>query len=322
MINLALVELKCRRKAKERKLNLERSYDTIDLVQAKEVTEEILKGTYYLKSKYTIIYLYNILLDRESARFIANYGGKLHNKTSENISILTYFAPDMVKEWNNVHFREKIKCAKENNAINVSMVVEELQELYDIKTLPALIVVKKEKDETGDFCVIDATKKSETELYSLFKHVIEAIDDNCEEDFSVIAARCATSYKKETLISNYFTYNYVYDKVKEKSNNNKHFSQSNLASHLNMTERTLRNKRTNNSFTENECIHMGFLFELSVDDINMLLNANHHKSLAFYGRDGIVRSFINNKNYNVNELCEKLNEEGFVGITKDDKLME
>lgn len=334
MVNLALVELKSHSKTKNKNLNLLNQNNShlmgfilcnnnIDTVETKDVTNEILKGTYYLESKYTIIYLYDIMRDNsESSKFITNYGGKLHNETSQNITILTYLSPDMVRNWKNVHFREKIKCATENNAAAVSSVIEELQKFYNVKTLPALIVLKKEKDKKEDSCIIDASNKSETELYSLFKHVIEVINDNCEEDFSVIASKCATSYKKEKPISNYFTYNYVYDKVKEKRKDIEDFSQITLAGHLNMTERTLRNKRINNTFTEDECIHMGFLFELNVDDINTLLDANHHKSLAFYGKDEIIRSFINNRNYNVNELCEKLNKEGFKGIIKDDKLAE
>ena len=60
-------------------------------------------------SKYTIIYLYDFRNDKVSYKFVENYGGKLHNLSSLNVTIMTYFETFMVKRWTNVHFRDEIR---------------------------------------------------------------------------------------------------------------------------------------------------------------------------------------------------------------------
>lgn len=319
MVNLSLVELNYPKQKKQTTNKLSNygtygfitSFSNNSAIEAKEVTKKILTGNYNLKSKYTIIYLYNFAADGVSTDFIKSYGGKLHNASSSNITILTYYSPDMVDEWTNVQFREELNCDRSNSAFTIPKIIEDLKEFYEVKEIPAMIVVKKEKEQNEKYCIIETKSKNKEELYSLFKHVMDTINDNCEEDFSVIARKCGSTPKKgplmSAIISNICTYNYIYDLVKKESKDRK-YSQTILAGDLGISERTLRNKRAKNTFTWKECICMGIIFDLTVDEINGLLAANDHRDLDRNGID-IVKACNTKKNDSSKEIISIVNEE-------------
>ncbi len=82
---------------------------TSDVSNGKDVTDDLLKGRYGLNSEYTILYLYDIKKDPESFEFLDEYGGQIHNITSSNINVLTYFTSGTISGWKNVYHRETLE---------------------------------------------------------------------------------------------------------------------------------------------------------------------------------------------------------------------
>lgn len=281
-----------------------------------DVSNELFQGKYGLKNKYTILFLYDFLEDQISKDFITTYGGKLHNASSINITILTYFTFHMARDWNNVQFRDGIGFGKSpEDSYRVMNIIQGLQHAYKIKKLPAAVIIKKDNDEKEESLNIDLSSyKKKEDLYTIFKEMIETINDNCEEDFPTISRKILgnDSYiNKDSTISYFNTSNYVADLVKKQNN-----TLLDLATELRISERGLRNKRNNNSFTRDECLYIAIRYEIGVKDLNELLRVNDHHELAFEGRDGIIRKSLFN-GYDVYKTNQKLKEKGYKGIIKE-----
>lgn len=280
-----------------------------------DVSNELFQGKYGLKNKYTILFLYDFLEDQISRDFIATYGGKLHNASSINITILTYFSAHMARDWNNVQFRDGIGFGNSEDSYRVMDIIQGLQHAYKIKQLPAAVIIKKGNDEKEESLNIDLSSyKKKEDLYMIFKEMIETINDNCEEDFPTISRKIlgTDSYiNKDSTMSYFNTSNYVADLVKEKNN-----TLLDLALELGISERGLRNKRNNNSFTRDECFYIAIRFGISIKDLNELLRVNDHHELAFEGRDGIIRKSLFDRD-DVDTTSQKLKEKGYKGIIKE-----
>ena len=263
--------------------------------QARDVTDKLAAGLYDLRSGFTIIYLYDINNDSESSRFIEEYGGKLHNLSSANVTVLTYFPSDTAKKWQNVHFRNRIKSNPNHDGFRVMTVLYDLKTIYGIKELPAMIVaVKDAKGNEGSFCISLVGYKKEG-VFQIFRQVMEIIDDNCEQDISVILDKMAgpdISATNRYGLSQFNTFEYVADLIKDKKRSGYPCTQLSFAGELGLSEKQLGNKRRHNSFTRNECIFIGVYFRIDLDDLNKLLRANNNVDLGIGGRDGVIRKCI------------------------------
>lgn len=262
------------------------------VAKAEDVTDDIQKGKYGFQSRYTILYLYDIKNDPESILFLDEYGGKIHNGTSSNVSVLTYFTSFMIKRWKNIHYREKLEKEVDDNETDVMNTINALKNAYDIKSLPSMVVIKKDIDGNEESFNIDLSKHQKDEIYHKFMQVIDVINDNCEEDFITIEKKIdlsTTNITKANIMSDFNTYNYVEDLVKGQRKIIRNYNQQSLAAILGCTERTLRNKRAQNSFTRDECIIIGLEFSISVDELNVLLRANEKPDLSDNEKDEIIR---------------------------------
>lgn len=261
-----------------------------------DVTDRITEGHYIIDTPFTIIYLYDLADDTKSVKFLTKYGGKLHTRSSKNVTILTHVDSKMVHEWGDVIWREEIR----SRDIRPFQAFRDLKEFYKIDDdkLPAMIIIKQNRFGDEESCIVDLSnqKYSEDDLFNAFIQTIEMIEENCEKDFSKIVSLVNGSYDNDTLFDGFNTYNYIYQQVKEY--NKKPYcscTQESLARELGISPRTLNNKRTNNTFTRDECIYIGIKFGLTIDKLNTLLKVNKQDQLGFNGRDSIIRDGLLNR---------------------------
>lgn len=283
-------------------------------VGVKDVTNQIEAGKYSFKTKYSIIYIYDIYSDTTSQNFLRTYGGKLHNESSANITILTYFDEFTMSRWRNVQQREKIGYDPDCDTTKIEMITEQLKHIYEITNLPAMIIRKQENDGE-ESCVLDLTGYSIDSLYNIFKNVMGTINDYCEEDFDLLKNSIIGQSVEKVLKGNYFdtfnTYNYIGTLVKKKQ----HYRLDDLAGELSIDTKTLYNKRVNDSFTRDECIYIGIKFQISIDDLNKLLGKCGHQILGYKDRDGIIYRCIQNE-YNIDTVDEELRRNHFPILSK------
>jgi len=324
MVNLAIIELNTLKSSKKKNVShnslkpnpyIEGTTRFIPSIgsnsfktEVNNVTENVKLGQYCLKNKYTLIYLYKVFEDKESEAFISNYGGKLHNQSSSNISILTYFEPDIVDKWTNVQFRETLDIPKSENYEYIMELVTVLKEKYKVEYLPSIIVVKKEHGGKEKSFNISLSGYKADHIYSTFTEIIDIINDNCEEDFIVIAKEIFGSDFKlleSKNIQEMNTVNYISALMKKYEDNHNHkYKLEDLADSLGISERQFRNKRNNNKLTREECLLLAIILCVPVKRLNDLLRLNNHVSLGMGGRDGIIRQCLNNglSIYETNDL--------------------
>lgn len=279
-----------------------------------DVTNSLGTGNYNINSEYTLLYLYE-LNDNESINFLNKYGGKLHNNSSANFTIMTYFTKEMIDKWNNVMNRDTIKeCDNEINAIGI---IRDLINEYNVDSLPTLIVIKKEniKDELS--FKIDLLGCNAEELFNTFKDVMEVISDNCDEKFEVIKNKIKKTsiMNNNSNIQNIELSNYIGELIRKQAN----YNQEDLAEELNIDVRTLRNKRKNRTFSRDECIYIALRFGLNMQVLSKLLRINGRSELDYEDpRDLIICNALDEcskigdmqeRLYKIYELNDKLENE-------------
>jgi hypothetical protein len=330
MVNLALVEIKSRttrnqnpssstntnNASSEVIVRKQRQFGDNKIV-IKDITKEITFGHYNLKEEFTIIFLYDFMNDPESRNFIITNGGSLHTHSSSNMTILTYFESDMVNKWTNVQFRNNVLYDSDHDGFKVMQIIKNLQNYYNVKKIPAMVIVRKDSNDDEEYCNIDLSSYKKEALYNTFKATMEIIKNNCEEEFSVIVEKlCGPEYKVKEKIDNddFNLFNFIEDLIKkEKKLKHIKFTQLDLSKELNFDVRTLHNKRKNNSFTRDECLYLAIRFSISIQKLNKLLRKNNHIDIGIGGRDGIIRSGLLNK-FNVKVINIQLINQGYDGI--------
>jgi len=291
-------------------------------IEIKDITNDIRYGQFRFKTQFTILYLYDIFRDDESRNFIATSGWKLHNSSSANITIATYYSEDMVQKWSNVQHRDRLSI-EGNDPNKVLLILDKIRNVYGIEKLPAMLIFKKDNERNDQFCIVELSRYKKENLYDIFRNVIDIINNHCEEDFSVIEQKISGPDHKITKSSKfvYKTFDYIEDLVTAES---KHYQYTldNLAEELDMTARTLYSRRTDRKFRRNELIYIAVRFGLTNQDLNMLLRENNHAEIGIDGRDGIILSALY-QNLNIEEVHQQLLDNGYssIKIEKKEKAM-
>ncbi len=261
--------------------------------KTKDVTSLFAEGCYDFKTQYFIFFLYD-LCNEDSASFIADYGGKLHNLSSSKVTILTFFEKGMAERWRNVQERREIRCRDRIDPFKVNRALNVLQKRFGISSLPALILVKKE-DNGDKSIVIPLGETDSVSIYRTFETVISTVDDNCEEDFSVISekllgddAPMADEDAYDDATSSVYLYNFIDDMRKK----DERVTLECLYDSLHISRKTFYNKRVNATFTRDECLKLGIILSLKEDSLNELLRLNSNQKLTFGEKDRKVKKAI------------------------------
>ena len=284
--------------------------------ETNDVTSLFYQGKYEFKTDYSIIYLYDYMNDNESKDFIEMYGGQLHNKTSSNITILTYFSTYTASKWVNVHNRNKIGYGEDNNASQVMETMNYLKKAYHVEKLPAMIIMKIDKDKKEESFCISLDDCNKNTIRQAFLNVIKKIDDHCEEDFEVV--RDSISGRNKAILKSKTMQELQMSEFISKMIKDEKESRYSLSLDMGISERTLYNKiykQENGLFTRDECFFLAIRFGLSVPKLNKLLRDNDHVDLAMEGRDGyIFKTLVNNE-----KGRDKVREIHYLLISKGEK---
>ena len=321
MVNIGLVEIKSK---VVRENNYGTSYNKISMMSfitssslsfggtvktnAKVVTDKINNGNYSLDTEYTIVYLYDPFIDDFSSKFISSYGGRLHNASSSNITILTYFDANEPNRWLNVQQRDKIRNDPNCDPLRAREIMKEIKDLYKIENIPSMIIIKKDKQGNEQSFNIDVSQYNiADELFKSFREIMDTINDNCEEDFNVIEGKLCNSRTKIIMKNNMSimnTRNFIKKLIKDNG-----YTEETFAPELNISERTLRNRMRDNTFTRDECLYIGVKFGVSIPRLNELLRENGYLDLGYNERDSIIRLGITN-GYDISDVNSELKAKG------------
>ena len=326
MVNIGLVEIKSK-VVREMNYNSPTSFGVMGFVtnssfaskgtvktDAKVVTDKINNGNYIIDTAYTIIYLYDPIGDNFSSRFISSYGGKLHNASSANITILTYFDGSEPNKWINVQQRDKIGNDPDCSPLRALEIMEEIKELYGVQKLPSMIIIKKDKQGNEQSFNLDVSQYNiMEELYKSFREIMDTINDNCEDEFTVIEGKICGSRSKITMKNNMSIMN-THNFIKKLMSDND-YTEPMLAGELDIADRTLRYKMTNNTFSRNECLYIAVRFGVPIPRLNELLRENGHLDLGHDRRDMIIRLALMN-GYDISDVNNDLKEKGFPKLPK------
>lgn len=272
---------------------------------AKDVTSLWSEGAYGFESPYFLFFLYEIG-DEASFSFLKEYGGKLNNLSSSNVTILTFFEKSMVSNWRNVQHREKIRSNEHLSSFQVSHSLNVLRERFKVASLPSLILVKKEKE--GDRSIlIPLLSKDPASMYASFKWVIERINDNCEEEFERLSKEILGEDGKIEDDAFIRTQNQNFLDFFDDRREEKDLDLIHIATSLGLARKTVYNKRMNQSFSRIECLKLGILFGLSEDSLNRLLRYNEQRELSYSLLDCKVKEALR-KGKSLEEMQEELFE--------------
>lgn len=261
--------------------------DTIDI---EDVTDEIIKNTYTTNCKYTLIYLYNYICDAKSIEFLEKYGARLHNLTSANISILTFLDEGITDSWKNIANRNNLNSIDYDDQ-DVIKTINKLKRTFKVKQLPSLILVCNSLVKDDISISLEGYEKEN--IYDLFKEINNIVVENYEESFTKIRDKINTTndnIKRINDIHQFNNSNFINKLLKENK-----IHQESLSQDLCISDRTLRNKIANSSFTKEEIIFMAFKFKLDLFTLNKLLNVNGRSSLGGNKREEIIEQCIKDK---------------------------
>lgn len=284
--------------------------------QINDVTKEVLNNGIFLRSKYTIIYLYDFMKDNVSFDFIKNYGGKLHNMSSLNVTIMTYFESYMVNRWSNVHFKDEIRIGNNNNK-KIFSIIEEVKQTFEVQNMPAMIIIQK--GANGDhYFNIELSGFTQLDIYNLFNDVINIINENCDCQFKDIAKKISgkkSPVKNKTIkLQRMNTFDFIKDLVdREKKLTGGTYNLEFLANRMGFDRKTLVNKRNGNSFTRDECFFIAFEFGISLIELNELLRLNWHPKISEDPRDQLIEKCLY-EGLDISEVNDKLMDENFETI--------
>lgn len=246
---------------------------------AQDVTSLWSEGAYEFESPYFLFFLYEPS-DESCLSFLREYGAKLNNLSSSNVTILTFFEKSMVDSWRNVQHREKISAEEHLDSFKVNHTLNVLRERFKVSSLPALILVKK-VGESDESIHIPLLSKDPSSMYASFKGVIEKINDNCEEDFAYLSKEILGD---DSVIENdafLRTQNQNFLDFFDDARKEKDLDLYDIVAALGITRKTIYNKKVNRSFDRMQCLKLGFLFGLNENSMNRLLRYNNQRELSY-----------------------------------------
>ena len=258
-----------------------------------DVTSLWNEGCYDFDTPYFLFFLYE-LADEESYSFIANCGGLLNNLSSSNVTILTFFEKSMISNWRNVQHRSKIVCGERTDSLKAASTLSDLASRFQVSSLPALILVKKEK--SGDKSLLIPIKKANpSSMYGFFETLIGIVNSNCEEDFSYLSSKLLGEDSpkiEQDAFMDVGDASYLYNFLDEMREGKECLKIADICDSLHICRKTFYNKRTKGTFTRDECLKLGVLLGLEDSKVNQLLRLNGQAGLTLSEKDLEVRKAI------------------------------
>lgn len=247
-----------------------------EIHNARDVTDLIDGGLYNFDTPYLALFLYDSE-DEISRKFIGNYGGSLHNKSSWNVTILTFFDLKTADKWANVQRKDKIQISNNFSRVHDDRALNILKNQFNVKSLPALVLIDGKHDNPP--LTIPLQSGDSQSLNGFFDSVFKIIDDNPDDAFPAIMRELPEVQSGRKLLNSAIKknsfYNY-FDNLRSK----KGMELKDLQEALDVSTKTLYNKKTRVSFTREECIKLASILDLNESEIKELMQYHDYRDVS------------------------------------------
>lgn len=225
--------------------------------------------SFQFKEGYTILYLYDVSeKDFVSRKFLMKYGSSLNKQSSENFDIITYFDASIASAsgWWDLMTCLRTFASNGLSEEKATSILKRFEENFDVTSLPALVVVKKDKDEIHSVTLSLEDPKSEDNIYNVFKQVTKLLLEYPNENFGVLSKRifgldCFPKMKgKEGAVA------FLEEKIKKAGR-----SQDWVCDLLGYSDRNFRQKRSSCRFDRTECLELAKVLHMSILETDLFL---------------------------------------------------
>ena len=289
---------------------------------AKDITRDITNGTYGVRAKYVIYYLYDCSNDEDSKFFIKECGGELHNMTSGRMAIITYFDSLMMRTWKDLDLEDMVKYDPDGSEWDSRDLICELQNHYKVKNLPAIVIAKINEVGTEEYCIKEIKTDNKDIMFNTFKSIINSILLNYDDFDAVKEKICvkkgATGKGKNFIKDNtaVFLKNLRNEKKRKTGEN---MTRDRLAYGIGKDTKTVFNNL--GKLKRDWCFNIAIQYGLKIAQLNKLLALNGHKPIDDLdgGREEIIADCLleGRDIYYTDNLLKSKNHKGIIEDKKE-----
>ena len=262
-----------------------------DIHNVRDVTDLIDGGLYHFDTPYLALFFYDSE-DEMSRKFIGIYGGSLHNKSSWNVTILTFFDVETVDKWSNVQRKDKIQIRNNFSQVHDDRALNILKNQFNVKSLPTLVLIDGKHDNPP--LTIPLQPGDPQSLNGFFVSFFKIIDDNPDDAFPAIMRGLSEVQSGRKLLNsavkkNSF-YKYFGDLCSEKGVKLKDVQEA-----LDVSSKTLYNKRADASSTREECLKLANILDLNEGEIKELMQYHDYRDVSLKEWNDILEKRVLNR---------------------------
>lgn len=244
---------------------------------AKDVSDFLHTGQYEFNTPFLLFYLYDPE-DPVGSELLKDHGADLCNRSSANVTILTFLKKEVTNLWDDVIHDGRTKSSVKLTKFRIHDTLQTFENTFDASK-PFLILVKKQngKEESA---VIPLEGMNSFQQFHVLEDVLHEMEAHSDVDVdplsrqfngnmpALFAKKNGWKESKRKLACRDF-----FQKAKNRMPGRLRTIKS-LASGLRCDENVVRYKRDNAAFTRKDCLKLGIRFYLSIDDLNTFLRLN------------------------------------------------
>ena len=248
-----------------------------EIHRTKDASDFLQTGQYAFHTPFLLFYLYDPE-DPVSCELLKDHGADLCNRSSANVTILTFLKREVTNLWDNVIQDGRTKSSAKLTRTRIHDTLQTFENTFDASK-PFLILVKKQNGEE-ESAVIPLEGMDSFEQFRVLEDVLHEMEahpdvdvDSLSRQFNgnmpaLFAKKNGWKESKRKLACHDF-----FQKAKNRMPGRLRTIKS-LADRLHCDESVVRFKRDNATFTRGECLKLGIQFYLSIDELNAFLRLN------------------------------------------------
>lgn len=248
-----------------------------EIHRTKDVSDFLQTGQYEFHTPFLLFYLYDPE-DPVSCELLKDHGTDLCNRSSANVTILTFLKKEVTNLWDNVIHDGRTKSSAKLTKTRIHDTLQTFENTFDASK-PFLILVKKQNGEE-ESAVISLEGMDSLQQFHVLEDVLHEMDAHPDVDVDSL------SHQFNGNMPALFTKKNGWEESKRKLACHDFFQKAKnrmpgrlrtikfLADGLHCDEDVVRFKRDNAAFTRGECLKLGIRFYLSIDELNAFLRLN------------------------------------------------
>ena len=248
-----------------------------EIHRTKDVSDFLQTGQYEFHTPFLLFYLYDPE-DLVSCELLKDHGADLCNRSSANVTILTFLKKEVTSLWDNVIYDGRTKSSTKPTKSRIHDTLQTFENTFDASK-PFLILAKKQNGEE-ESAVIPLEGMDSSQQFHVLKNVLHEIEAHPDVDVDSLSRQ----FKGDMPVL--FAKNNGWKESKRKLACHDFFQTArnrmpgrlrtikSLADILYCDENVVRYKRDNAAFTREECLKLGIRFHLSIDEFNAFLRLN------------------------------------------------